>query len=94
MSGAIYLVVQCAVWFVDILLVAMMVRAIMSWFFMPGQNVFVNLLYFITEPVILPVRQLCARFGWFMGVPMDMPYFITTILLMILNVVLENSFLA
>ena len=93
MTGAIYLVVQCAVWFVDILLLAMMARAITSWFFMPGQNAFVNLLYVITEPVILPVRQLCARFGWFMGVPMDMPYFITTILLIILNVVLENSFL-
>ena len=32
-----------------------------------GDSPFSSLLIPITEPLILPVRYLCDRFGWFQG---------------------------
>jgi len=47
-----------------------------------------NFLYTVTEPVIAPVRALCDRFGWFEGLPVDMSFFITFILLSVLTALL------
>lgn len=61
---------------------AMLVRAIMSWF--PGDsNKFENFLYAITEPLIFPVRKLFERFNWFQGLPIDISFFVTYLLLSI-----------
>ncbi len=47
-----------------------------------------NFLFGVTEPFIVPVRALCDRFGWFEGLPIDMPFFLTFILLSVLTAVL------
>ena len=66
---------------------AMLVRAIMSWF--PGDsNKFENFLYAITEPLILPVRKLFERLNWFQGLPIDVSFFITYLLLSLVLVLL------
>lgn len=66
---------------------AMLVRAIMSWF--PGDsNKFENFLYAITEPLILPVRKLFERLNWFQGLPIDVSFFITYLLLSVVLVLL------
>jgi len=36
----------------------------------------------------MPVRTLCERFGWFEGLPIDMPFFLTFILLSVLAAIL------
>ena len=46
------------------------------------------LLYYFTEPFILPVRKLLERFGLFQGTPLDVSFFITTLLLGMLQVLL------
>ena len=39
------------------------------------------LFIFFTEPVIYPVRRICEKFGIAEGLPIDIPFFITFILL-------------
>ena len=77
--------------FLDIVLLAMLVRAILSWFFHgEGESPLLHLLYILTEPLIIPVRALCQRFGWFQGLPVDMSFFITTLILSLINLILSG----
>ena len=66
----------------------MLARAIVSWIPMDEDSPVENFLYTVTEPVIAPVRALCDRFGWFEGLPVDMSFFITFILLSVLTALL------
>ncbi len=87
----LYVLIKFVVIFVDILWVAMLARAIMSWFVMGnGESPIMNFLYVITEPLIVPVRMLCHRFGWFQGLPMDIPFLITTIILSFTSLILSG----
>jgi uncharacterized protein YggT (Ycf19 family) len=66
---------------------AMLIRAIMSWF--PGDsNKFEIFLYAITEPLILPVRKLFERLNWFQEIPIDVSFFVTYLLLSVVLVLL------
>lgn len=91
--AALYVIVQCVLIFIDILSVAMFVRAILSWFTMGEQTRIGTFLYVVTEPVILPIRALCARFGWFQGMPLDMPFFITMVILSFAGIFLQGALL-
>ncbi len=66
----------------------MLGRALISWLPLPEDSPVENFLYSVTEPVIMPVRSLCERFGWFENLPIDMPFFITFILLSVLSAIL------
>ena len=93
MTTAVYVIVQCALIFIDVLSVAMFVRAIISWLFMGEQSRIGAFLYVVTEPVIMPIRALCNRFGWFRGMPLDMPFLITMVLLSFLGIFLQAAIL-
>ena len=77
---------------VRVLLIAiqllMLARAILSWLPLDEDNPVEEFHYTLTEPVIAPVRALIERFGWFEGLPLDMSFFITFILLSILTAIL------
>ncbi len=66
----------------------MFARAIVSWLPVDEDSPVVTFLYAITEPVIMPVRSVIERFGWFEGIPIDMSFFITFILLSVLEMIL------
>ena len=66
----------------------MFARAILSWLPVEEDSPIVNFLYAVTEPVIAPVRAVIERFGWFEGMPIDMSFFITFILLSFLEMML------
>lgn len=71
----------------SVLQLAMLVRAIMSWF--PSEpNRFENFLYAITEPLIVPFRKLFEKLNWFQGMPIDMSFFATYLTLTVLLLVL------
>lgn len=91
--AALYVIVQCVLIFIDILSVAMFVRAILSWFTMGEQTRIGAFLYVVTEPVIMPIRALCNRFGLFQGVPLDMPFLITMVMLSFTGIFLQAAFL-
>jgi uncharacterized protein YggT (Ycf19 family) len=46
---------------------------------------FLGILFAITEFFVAPVRAVCDRFGWFEGLPLDMSFFITAILLSVIR---------
>lgn len=89
MNIGVYLVLQSALLFIDIITIAMFARMIVGWFMMGEQNGITAFLYVVTEPVIMPVRALCNRLGVFRGLPFDMPFFITSVLLMVVSIVLQ-----
>ena len=87
----LYVIMQCLILFIDVVSIAMLARAILSWFTMGEQTKIGAFLYVVTEPVILPIRSLCNRFGWFQGVPLDMPFLITVMLLSLTGLFLQNA---
>lgn len=42
---------------------AIVVRALLSWFNLPPTNPLVTLLYDITEPILAPLRRVVPRIG-------------------------------
>ena len=72
---------------VSVLQAAMFVRAIMSWFPF-GEGKFANFLYALTEPIILPVRILFEKMNWGTDLPIDIPFFVTFLLLSFLSMFL------
>ncbi len=65
---------------------AMLIRAILSWF--PIDNRFVDFLHAITEPFIIPVRLLFEKMNWFSGLPIDVSFFVTYLLISIILIFL------
>lgn len=70
-----------------ILQIAMLVRAVMSWFPM-GENIVSDIAYAITEPVIIPVRRFMERFESVRNFPIDISFFITFMIISVLSTVL------
>lgn len=92
MTQIAYVLVNFIVLFLQALLIAMLIRAIMSWFTMGEENRLTKFLYVVTEPVVMPIRNLCMHFGWFTDVPVDMPFFITTVILGFVCFILRSLF--
>lgn len=66
---------------------AMLLRAVLSWF--PLENRFIDFLHNVTEPFIYPIRRLFERFGWFQGMPIDISFMVSYILLSIIMMLLS-----
>lgn len=76
--------------FLTVLLFAMLARALMSFFMMGEESRLSMLLYYFTEPFILPVRKIFERLGLFQGTPMDVSFFFTTLLIGMVQVFLAS----
>ena len=59
-------------YFLNFLSLAILARAIISWISPMGQsnNIFVSVLYQITEPILAPLRRIIPRVGLFDFTPM------------------------
>ncbi len=68
---------------------AMLARMLISLFDPTGEGKLSSFLYVITEPIIIPVRALCAKMGWFEDVPIDVPFTITWFLLILVQSLVE-----
>ena len=66
-----------------ILEIAMLVRAVMSWFPF-GEGRIGDFVYAVTEPFIVPVRALLERFEFVRNSPLDIPFFVTAMILSVL----------
>ena len=93
MNGGLYVIALCVVIFLYVVDIAMLGRAVLSWFPTDGPTRIGAFLYVVTEPFILPIRNLCHRFGWFQGTPLDMPFLITSLLMMMVSSFLHTAFL-
>ena len=70
---------------VDALLFLMFARAIVSWFPDVSESKVGTFLYTVTEWVITPVRQLFDKFNFNPFLPIDVPFFVTFLLLTIVS---------
>ena len=59
----------------------MLARALMSFFMMGEESKLSLVLYYFTEPFVLPVRKLFEKLGLFQGTPMDVSFFFATLLI-------------
>ncbi len=86
---AVYWVARCVSALLGLLQVAMLVRAILSWFPGAANSPFGDFIATLTEPIIGPVRAMCDRFGWFRNTPIDFSFIIAYLIL-----ILVQSFLS
>ena len=85
MAIFIYIVCQAVHCFLTALQFAMIIRAVLCWFVPGGDNPVMNFLISVTEPVIFPVRALLDRFESLRRFPIDISFFVTFILLSIIQ---------
>lgn len=81
MPGFCYVIIDIVRIFVMALDIAMLLRAVISWIPGADENILSDFLYTVTEPIIVPVRMLFEKFGWFEDSPLDVPFFIAGLLL-------------
>ena len=80
--GMIY---QIAVTLLSFLEFAMFARAIMSWFPQGRDSRINELLYWVTEPIILPFRKLTEPFQRGNMIPIDFAFLLAFIMLGVLR---------
>ena len=49
-----------------------------------------SFLYAVTEPIIQPIRKLCYKKNWFQHTPIDVPFMITMLLVILAQTILES----
>ncbi|MBO4950070.1 MAG: YggT family protein [Clostridia bacterium] len=74
--------------FLEVLQFMMLARAVFSWFPNLSDSALGDFLFTVTEWVITPVRMLFDKMGWGMNMMIDIPFFVTFILLSVLGSVL------
>ncbi|MBE6637705.1 MAG: YggT family protein [Ruminococcaceae bacterium] len=65
--------------------IAMLARALLSWIVPDDDSAPMRFLYAITEPFIAPIRALMYHFNIGMDGPLDIPFFVTVILLSVIG---------
>ncbi len=80
--------VQLTLGFIEL---ALLLRAILSWFVRNEENRFMMILYTFTEPAIFPFRVLCRTvFHVPEEFPLDIPFTMTFLSVTILNGILPQ----
>ena len=87
MSIALTIVADVVVLLISAIQLAMLIRAILSWFPIDS-NKFIDFLYGITEPFIVPIRSLFQKLNWFQNLPIDIAFMVSYLLLTVLSMVL------
>ena len=85
MEVFVYVLVNTVSLLIRGLLLLMFVRAIFSWFPSENPGKLQRVIFHMTEPVILPVRKFLWRMGWFQGLPIDMSFMVTYLVLGLLQ---------
>ncbi len=67
--------------------IAMLVRAVASWFPI-GENIITDVAYAVTEPLIIPVRRMLEHFETVRNFPIDIAFFVTFMIVSLLSTLL------
>lgn len=68
---------------------AMIVRAILSWFPAADDTRFADFIYMITDIVVVPFQAWFERMGWFRNSPIDVGFFAAYMCLVLVQSVLR-----
>ena len=71
---------------IQLLALAVLVRALLSWFVRDPYNPIVQILDSVTEPILQPLRQIVPRFGM-----MDLSPLVAIIVLQVIASLILNS---
>ncbi|MEX2227323.1 MAG: YggT family protein [Dehalococcoidia bacterium] len=71
--------------FFNLLVVAVFIRVLLSWFNLDPSNPMVQALHAITEPILDPIRRILPRIGMF-----DISPIVTLILLRVVSIALQQ----
>ena len=71
--------------FLSITLFLMLVRVVLSWLPISDDNIIDEFVYTATEPFIIPVRILFDKFDIMNGLPIDIPFFVSYVILTFLQ---------
>lgn len=88
MDTVVFVLRNLVLVFLDVIQIAFLARAILSWFDRGEPGTVSSFFIFVTEPFIMPIRRLCERMRWFEGSMLDFPFLLTMILLMMLQTLL------
>lgn len=80
----LYLIVSLVYLLLVVEQICMLLRAVMSWITLDEDSPFATFLFYVTEPVIAPVRLLLSRFEAINESPIDIPFLVTALLLSLL----------
>lgn len=78
------LIKQTAIALIEIISLLLLVRAVFSWFPTVRGGRIMEIVYVITEPILIPLRTLFERFGIGRGIPFDLSFLATVIVLQII----------
>jgi len=85
----IYVLVRFVLIFIEVLSFAMMIRAILGWL-TDGSGKFMQFLYVLTEPAIMPIRKLLVKMNWLQDSPIDFAFTLTFFALMFVEMLLSS----
>lgn len=89
MSQILYLIVRAVNYLVTALQIMMVLRAILSWFPMDEENVFIHFIHTVTEPMVAPIRSLMSKSRFFASSMFDFSFIATYLLLSLVSLLLE-----
>ena len=89
MSLLVIIIKNFVIVFLTAVQFAMLARAILSWFPM-NSNKLTDFLYAVTEPFIYPVRMLFDKMNWFSGMPIDISFLVSYLLITIVLIILPQ----
>ena len=90
MQYALFVICRLVTLLIDVLLTAMMLRVILQWTDPEEEGRVSRLVCAMTEPVIIPVRALLSLFGIGEDSPMDIGFYVTSLLLVALRIFLPQ----
>ena len=85
MIALTYVITEFVNLLLSLLLFFMFIRMILSFFPLDDDSPVIYFILSVTEPVIFPIRALFSRFGWFEGVPLDIPFLVAVFILSLLK---------
>ena len=89
MPFVVVLIKNIVIVFLTAVQFAMLARAVLSWFPMEA-NKLTDFLYAVTEPFIYPVRLLFEKMNWFVGLPIDVSFFVSYLIITIVLIILPQ----
>ncbi|WP_458862360.1 YggT family protein [Acidaminobacterium chupaoyuni] len=88
MNGIYYVFSTVAYSLITFIEIAMLVRAVMSWFPQTQGSKIYEIAYMITEPVIMPFRALVDKIPALRGFPLDISFLLAYMVLIMLETIL------
>ncbi len=86
----LYLVARIVSALLLILEIAMIVRAVISWIPTLDGQAWTDIIYIITDPVVVPVRAFFERFEIFRNSPIDFSFIIAWLLLCVVQTLVST----